>query len=134
MANNPLLTVSRKGILRGIAEKADRKLAYYMTSDASQSILYKGSVRSLQSTVQQKGGDRLALEEAVQKDMEALYSGLYDEVTANISVKEQAWDGSQRFDIQIDVIITQDGVRYSLGRLIQSINGVVQPLIDQTNG
>lgn len=134
MPANSLLTASRKGILTGVAEKADRSLAYYLASDASQSNLYKGNIRSLQGTIQKVGNNAAALKNQVEADLFALYIGLYDAVSVTVTITDVAWDGSSRFNIQIDVILTQDGVQYSLGQLCQSINGVVQPLLNQNNG
>jgi hypothetical protein len=134
MTSNPLATMSRKGYLTGVNERLDRQLAYYLTSDLSQTTLYQGSVRSFQGTIQQYNDNITGLQQAVEADLTALYSAIFDAVVVSITVNETSPDGTNRLDIVIDVIVTDAGVNYSLGQGIQSINGVATPLILAANG
>lgn len=134
MASNPLATLSRKGWLSGIAERADRVLAYYFTSDKSQSQLYHGRIRSLQATVQAHNNNGTRLGQAVEADLTALYTAIFDGASVNVTVTDTATDGSNRYNIAMEVVITEKGTNYQLGAVIQTINGVVQPIISRNNG
>lgn len=134
MASNPLATLSRKGWLKGVAERADRQLAYYLASDASQSQLYKGSIRSLQATIQLYNTNGTRLGQAVEEDLNSLFNAIFDGVNVIVTVTDTATDGSNRYNIAIDVTITEAGVTYQLGETLQTINGVVQPLLSTNNG
>lgn len=134
MASNPLPTLSRKGWLDGVAERADRQLAYYLASNASQTMLYRGNVRSLQATVQAYNNDATRLKSAVESDLTALYLAVFDAVSVNVTVTDTATDGSYRYNIAMDVVLTEAGQNYQLGNVIQTINGVVQPLLSSING
>jgi hypothetical protein len=131
---NQLATLSRKGWLTGIAERADRVYAYYLTTNKSQSYLYNGNVASLQATIQEVGNNATALQTQVQNDLYTLYSAVFDAATVAVSVSAPAWDGSNRLNITIDVSVTENGQTYSLGTLQQSFDSITKQLVAQTNG
>lgn len=133
MASNPLASLSRKGWLRGVAERADRQFAYYLASNASQTTLYKGKVRSMQATVQRYNNNADGLKTAIEDDLTSLFQAVFDNATATVTVTDTATDGSFRYNIQMDVVITEGGVTYQVGSAIQSINGVLQDLINTNN-
>lgn len=133
MASNPLLTLSRKGLLKGVAERADRVMAYYVTTDLSQTYLYKGQVKSFQGTIQQFNNDKVLLRQQVTADLLAMFTSVFDLADVTVTIEDTAVDGSNRMNIVIDVIITEAGVQYSLGSVIQSINGVFTQLIQQNS-
>jgi len=132
---NYVLSLSRKGYLTDMGEKADRIYAYYLSNDFSQSELYRGKVVSLQSTIQQAGSDAQALQDQVRTDLQRMFSAAFDHASVAITVTDTAFDGSHRFNIAIDVTVTDNGVTQSLGTLLlQSQDGIVQTLTNANNG
>ncbi len=134
MASNPVLTLSTKGLLMGVAERLDYVYACYLGSQASQSFLYKGSVKSLQATIQEFGTEPSQLKSVIEADLTTMYMGVFDAVDVNVTVTTPATDGSNRFNIAIDLIVTDKGQTYSLGKELQSINGIVTQLLTSNNG
>lgn len=134
MASSPLFTLSRQGLLRGVGERIDRIMAYYLASNRSQSELYNG-VKSLQGTIQLYQNDPDRLKQTVQSDLTGLFAANFDDVTASVSIKDVSdFDNSQRMNIVMDIIVWDQGVAYSVGKELQTINGVVQSMITLNNG
>jgi hypothetical protein len=133
---NQVLSLSRKGYLTDMGEKADRIFAYYLTNDYSQSFLYKGNVTSLQSTIQQVGSaDALTLQSQVRSDLQSLFNAYFDLAVVTVTVTTPAWDGSNRYNIAIGITVTDNGVTQSLGTLLlQAQDGIVQTLTNANNG
>jgi hypothetical protein len=132
---NQVLSLSRKGFLTDVAERADRQYAYYLTSDKSQSFLYNGKILSLQATIQAVGNNQQKLQSQITQDINTLLGAIFDTATATITVGTPAWDGSNRFNITIQAVVTDNGVTYDLGSLLlQSDNGIVTKLTNANNG
>lgn len=134
MASNPLLTLSSKGLLTGVEERCDRLWAYFMTSNATQSTLYLGSVKSLSSIIAQTSPDLDAMRSQIQGEVSNLFNSYFDSALASVTITTPSYDGSERYNIAIDLSISEKGKDYSLGRVLESINGVLQPILDTNNG
>lgn len=132
---NPVLSLSRKGLLTDVAERADRQFAYYYASDRSQSFLYNGQILSIQGTIQAVGNQQQQLQTQIQSDINVLLGAIFDAATATVTVSTPAYDGSNRFNITIEAVVTDNGVTYDLGTLLlQSDNGIVQRILTANNG
>jgi hypothetical protein len=133
---NPVFSLSRKGFLVDPGDKANQQMGYYLASDMSQSILYDGSIRSFQGTIQQVGNNNPSLLEArITQDLNAIFGAVFDGATATVSVTSPAFDGTYRYNIAMSVQFTEDGVPYNLPQILKSVtNGVVENLIALNNG
>lgn len=134
--SNAVLSLSRKGTLTDAFEKADRLIAYYLTSNISQSMIYNGNVLSFQGAIQEYGnGDALSLQNRITADLNTLLGSAFDSVQANVVVSTPAQDGSDRYNIQIAAVVTQNGTAYNLPQLLFSSNdGIVANLLTLNNG
>ena len=133
MASSPLFTLSRKGLLRGVGERIDRLMAYYLASNRSQSELYTG-VKSLQSTIQLHSADTTRLQEAVQADLIGLFTPNFDDVAVTVTLSDTTiFDNSYRMTITMDIIVWDAGTPYSVGKELETMNGVVQSMITLNN-
>jgi hypothetical protein len=133
---NPVFSLSRKGLITEPGPKANQQMGYYLASDMSQSILYAGSVRSLQGTIQQVGNNNASLLEAkITQDLNAIFGAVFDAATATVTVTAPAFDGTYRYNIAMAVQFTENGIPYNLPQILKSVtNGVVENLIDLNNG
>lgn len=133
MVAGPLLTLSQKGLLRGVGERIDRLMAYYLAANRSQSELYTG-VTSLQGTIQLYNGDADRLQAAITQDLLRLFSNNFDDPQVTVTVTDtSSFDNSHRMTIAMDIVVWDSGVSYSVGKELESINGVVQPMITLNN-
>lgn len=134
MASSPLFTLSRKGLLRGVGERIDRLMAYYLAANLSQSELYTG-VKSLQGAIQLYQSNPERLKQTVQSDLLNLFRSNFDDVTVTVSIKDtSAFDQSNRMNLVMDIVVWDQGTPYSVGKELETINGVVQSMITLNNG
>lgn len=133
---NSVLSLSRKGILTDPGDKADRLMAYYISSDRSQSFLYNGQVLSFQGSIQAIGNNNaLALQTRITQDLNTLFGSAFDAVNAVVEVSTPATDGTYRYNIAMSVQFTENGVNYQLPQLLfSSENGITQRLFTLNNG
>lgn len=122
-------SLSASGWLTGLAERADHVMASYLTSDHSESYLYK--VYSLAWHVQQYGHDELKLKDRVQTDLNELFSRHFGEVTVDVSVDQPAQDDPNRINLQLDVVVYDGDKQYSLGRLIKATRSKVVEVFEK---
>lgn len=129
----PVPSLSASGWVEDIAEKADRLISYYFVSEDSQSTMYKGNITSLTKEIQEFGNDELELRRVVREHVERFLSRYFDIATVKVSTDKPAPADPNRTNITLDVIVTQDNVQYSLGRLIQTNNGKITQIADINN-
>lgn len=126
-------TLSARGWLSEISEKADALIAYYITSEHSQSYIYPHQVTSLIYHVQQNTEEPERLERDVQLGLDRYLRRYFENVELVVAVKEID-NEPNRVDIRIDCTITDNGYRYDLGRQIQIDGEQVKKVFDIVNG
>lgn len=128
-------SLSSAGWVNGIAEKADRLIAYFFYADKSQSTFYPDTVHSLPYLIQQYGHDSDRLESATETSLQTYLTPYFDQIDVKVTVTPISGDeeGSGRTDLRTDVTVYQGENSYSLGRLIQLLNGEVIGIIDRNN-
>lgn len=127
-------TLSSAGWLETVGQKADRLFAYYLTSEFSQSYLYHNNVTSMTYHIQQYGNRPLELQEVVQRELKAMLNSYFDDVELRVAVDEPAQGDPERINITIDCKVIQDGVPYSLGRLVKATQSKVIEFMELNNG
>lgn len=119
----PSLTAA--GWLSEIAERADALLAYYITSEHSQSYLYKGQITSLPYHIRRYGNEPVKLEQRVSSDLHKYLSRYFDKVEVEARTDIPDVDDPNRINLQLDCVIYSGEYRYSLGREIKVANNKV---------
>lgn len=127
-------TLSSTGWVEDVAHKADRLFAYYLTSEHSQSYLYYNNITSLTYHIQQYGSRPLLLQENIERDLRRMLMEYFDNVDLTIKVDEAAQGDPERINITFDCRVTQDGKRYSLGRLVRATQSKVIEFMEINNG
>ena len=118
-------TLSIEGWLSDARLQASYLMKYFLVSDYSQSNDYQGQVKSLPYYIQRGSGNFFYLQEDIQNALKELFGRHFDD--AEVGVKIVTSDDlpeidKSRFNIDITVIVTKAGTRFSLGRLLQIIN------------
>lgn len=130
----PIPSLTSAGWVTSLPEKADSAVAYYFTSDKSQSRdTFGNNVTTLAQQIQQYGNDELSLTTFVTEQLQAYLSRYFDTVTVNVSTDIPSPIDPSRLNLTVGVIVTDDGKAYSLGRLIETLNGKVSKIIDINN-
>lgn len=129
MASNPLPTLSTLGYLTSPMEKADRLMSYFFESDASQSQLFTKSVYSLQYLIQQHNQDIPTLCGQIKTNLTNYLNGYFDSSEVECTYSEE--DNKVTIKLYADVV--ENGKKYSLGKLIETINGSFNKVISLNN-
>ncbi len=133
MANNPVPSLSGKGWIRDAKPKADKLMAYYLTSNFSQTNLFRGEVVSLPKQVQEFNSDPTALRDLIQDDLRRMLGRYFDQVTVEVTTDRPNKEDPARLNITLSVFVTQEGQTYSLGRLIETADGQVSQIMAINN-
>jgi hypothetical protein len=126
-------SLSDKGWIHDVKPKADKLMGYYMTSNYSQSNLFFGEIVSLPKQIQEHNSDPVALRELIRSDLERILGRFYDSVSVDVSTSLANQDDPGRLNVTVQALVAQDGQTYSLGRLIESVNGKVVKIIKLNN-
>jgi len=121
---------SLKGWAWDLAEKADLLLAYYLTTDYSQSYLYKNGIYSLQYQIAIDGNRPSILESNVKNTLIQLFNKYFDKVEVEVSVNAPDPAQPNRLDLKLEIFVYEDNVMYSAGKEIETLNGKMNKVID----
>lgn len=131
---NPLPTLSTSSWVTDISEKADRLLSNFFVSQHSQSQMFHGHITSLTYLVQQYGHDNIALVRETKAALVTYLNSYFDEATVDATTDIPNEDDPGRTNLTIDVVVTQGGERYTLGKLIQVVNSTIAEIVSINNG
>lgn len=126
-------TLSTAGFVSDVPSMIDRMLAYYLTSDFSQSNVFFGQVVSLQKQMQQYQHDPLTLQTRIREELTGYFGGAFDSVTVNVSTEIPNPDDPNRINVTVEAVIVKDGKSYSVGKLIETQNSITQKIINLNN-
>lgn len=116
-------SLSVKGYLRNAEEQLDKQLAYYLSTNPSQTLLYNGTVVSLQYAIYRAAGDVDRLCNIVNNDLNAVFARLFPEgVTVDVSYTTDT--NTNQVNLQIAMSVVRDNVKYDLAKAINGVNSV----------
>jgi len=127
----PVPTASSKGWIYGVAEKADALFAYFQTTEPSQSNLFHSWVVSLPGLIQKYSNDFPGLIQEAEIQLKRMYESYFDRTNVTVRVVPADADlnvSSARYDLQISMVITDDGTDYSLGSLLTVVNSRINAI------
>jgi hypothetical protein len=123
MSSIKLITLDTGGWVSDPLTKAIKLMEYFRASEYSQSTEFTG-VHSLAYLVQQEGNNPVNFAALLQNNLNALFIGHFDAVSIQTSLDEEdSSDGL--FNVNVDVKITDGGMHYSLGSMLQASNNKV---------
>ena len=130
----PVPSLSPSGWITDIAAKADALMSHFFESNKSQSYIYNNNVSNLQWLIEQYGSDSIDLTTQMTSTLEKYLGRYFDLVTVTVTSDDNAKNLSGSVTIKIHCLVTQGGVQYSLGKLLQISNSTVTKIFDINNG
>lgn len=115
MAYLPTLTTA--GWIDDIINKSTKLMDYFLASEHSQSAAYYGRVTSFPKLVQQYSHDPDRLAEETRDALYQYYGQYFENLIVDV-VANDLENREGRYNLSIDVALTQRDKSYSLGRLI----------------
>ena len=123
---NSFPTLSTLGWVQDVSIKASQILYSFFVANYSQTILFRGKIQSLPYLIHQKS-DLTVLRDSVQNAVTILLNSYFDSAEITVTLTPVKSENGQvlnedNLDLQVKAIVTQDGKRYSLGRLVSIAN------------
>lgn len=128
----PYPSLTSTGWITDPLQRADLILYDFFVANYSQSIIFRGQIKSLPYYIQ-RNRDVSVLRDVLQTAITTLLNSYYDsaEISIKISPVKNALgivENEFTMDIQLSAIVIQDGKRYSLGKLINVENSSVNKI------
>lgn len=120
-------SLSAAGWLTDPMDMADRLLAYFFTSDYSQSLTFAGKISSLQYLIANHPKNMIELSDAINNTLTHFLSQHFDQ--ANIDVRMDK-SNNANVGIIVSALLIKDGVAYDISRLVRVSNAVVINILD----
>lgn len=114
-------TVSTRGWAKTPEEKIHGIMNNYTESGYSQSVIYRGNIRSLAYAEQSLSQDPDAMAAKIAEDLTALYGAVFPEgcdVNVTWSWEENS---NTRFNVQMAISVVENGKRYDASRYITAV-------------
>jgi hypothetical protein len=115
----PTFTLS--GWVKTPEERIDRIILYYTNTNPSQTLRYNGHVVSLQSAIFRAGDSMDQLARIVAKDLTFVFTNNFPE-GATVTVEAHAIDDSGRHNLEIEVVVTDNGKQYNAAQTLTRID------------
>ncbi len=131
--SSPVATLSGAGWVDSLPEKADRLMSYYFVSEASQSQLFNGTIVSLPAQVQAYGHDEQEIRYRVRDDLMRYLAPYFTDVSLDVRTDLPNANDPNRINITVDAIVTEGSQRYSLSRLITTVNSKIVEIVNINN-
>ncbi len=122
-------SLSTDGWVTDIRKKADLVLAHYFASDYSQSNVFLSKITSLAYQVQQAGSNTFELKRLIESDLQQYLGRYFDNVQVDIRIEDEDSSGTNRYNIVFDATVAENGIRYSVGRLIEVQNSKIKRIV-----
>lgn len=113
-------TLSTRGWLITPEARLERLLTEYECANPSQTLIYRGSVSSLQATAQRVGTEPDALSAAIQDDLERKVSRCFPERPGVVEVNCLLNREEDKVTIEIGITVYENNTPYSLNRVLAS--------------
>lgn len=131
-------TLTPKGWVNTIEEKADAALSYFLTSEYSQSVLYEGEISSLPYLIKEYNKDIQELESQTQEALARLMRRYFGEDAADTRVSvvetEEADDNPGAVRIRFNCTVQEDGQEYTIARRVEFVDGALKEIQEINNG
>lgn len=127
-------TLSEDGWVTNPIKIADYLFSYFFTSEYSQTYLFNNKIASLPYIIQDTQGDLNRLSGDVTNWLKLLFSNYFVNINIEANTTQDP-KNPNNYQLTILVEFTDaDGKSYSLGRLLEVNDLIVQKIIKQNNG
>jgi hypothetical protein len=128
----PVPTLSAKGWVDSLPEKADVLISHFFASDAFQSSLYAGEIANLQVLIQQYMHDIDGLKQGLRNSLEKYLGRYYSEVTVDIA-DDTAVNPSNRISLMLNCMVVEKGRSYSFANLLSLVDSKFEKITKLNN-
>lgn len=130
----PVPTLSTSGWVTSLSEKADYLLAFFFQTDGLQSFLYGDNVSSMPVIIQKKQNDVPGLIELTRTTLENYLGNYYTHVAVDVQTDSETINNTtSRIQLYIYINVTEEDKTYSMGGLVQLIDGKFKEFIKENN-
>lgn len=129
----PCPSLSTSGWITSPSEKFDSLFSHFYLSDLNQSYLYGNNVANLQGLVEQYSPDITTLTSKIRTVLESYLSRYCDSVTVDVNSNDNIANTTGNIALTLHCLVTDNGVQYSLGRLLNVTNAKITSVINLNN-
>lgn len=126
-------TLSTVGWVNTVDKKADVILGHFFLSDYSQSVLYKGNVKSLPYIIAELSNKPLLLKARIYESLVSLMQPFFEQVQIDVAVEEDKLDDS-KLTITISATVFERGVSYDMAYLVNAKDTLMTKYAKLNNG
>lgn len=131
----PIVTADTAGIITDVRAGMLYLFKCFISSEASQSNLYRDAVSSLPALIKQNPNDPQGLSAAAGRGLQALYGAHFDAPNVNTSIKNTAVDGTDtRYNLQMSVEVIENGQTYHLSNVLTDAYLSADSLLKRISG
>lgn len=132
MARNTYTTMDRVGFINTNSTMAERILADYLGTNASQSNTFKNQLVSLIATVKNNPNNPIAVANQVQTELNGLFNSYMDNAVVEATAKQMNTT-TNLYEIEIYIQYTEGGVVQQVAKTLQYDNKGISRLITLEN-
>lgn len=116
MSTKVVPVLGAAGYVKTPKEKLSYLFAHMFESRYNDTNIYKGEIMSMQQVVADHGHDSQQFVQNLQKRLTGYFRRHFDDAT--VTVRDIDSENKARYTVSVDVIVAQDGEKYSLGHEI----------------
>jgi hypothetical protein len=132
-ATVPVPTLSPAGWVFATAEKADFLISHFFEADYIQSYLYAGRISNIQWLIEQYGNDITNFSNQLRRTLDTYLGRYYQVVNIVITTDDNATNLTDKVSVGIQCDVTENGTTYSIGRLLNIQNSIVETIVKLNN-
>lgn len=104
---------------------------YFLTTEKSQSNLFKDQIISFQSLIKELQHDPVLLANKTEQQLTRYFKKPFDTAVVSV-VADDLESETGRYNLTIDVVVSKDNINYSLGRVLELNGSKVLNVLDPT--
>jgi hypothetical protein len=130
----PAPSLSVNGWITDSTARFESLLADFFEADGTQTVLFKGTVASLPTLVQEAGSQMAALTYQVQDALTKYLAAYYDGVEIQVSTSNDgALNPSSYVEFTTQISVKENGVSLNYNRLLVTESGLLKQIIKLNN-
>ena len=132
---NPVPSLDGSSFITDPHLKIDAILANYASTNYSQTVLYRNAISSFSKDIQQCSQQWDKLPDSMQRSFDRLFTAYFDQTDILVDLDQDSMDqDTASFKIIITGSVTQDGIGYEIGKVLQITNTQFSSVTDFSLG
>lgn len=115
MATQSIITLDSRGEVTDPYQKIQLLLAYLVSTQASQSNIFRSEIVSLPDIIRRKGQDKIGMRSEIETAIRATFANYFDSVTTDVTIDDT---DDSKFSIVIRAQVTQYGQTYDMANTL----------------